>query len=210
MNAVKGAGCDGVELHAANGYLIHQFIDDGSNVRTDEYGGSIENRARFLFELVAAVSKAVGIKKTAVRLSPWTTFNGRFFLWESCSRLYASYSYNVCAGVGMKDPIPMFSYIVKRLVAEYPDLAYLHLIEPGVHGYLDGDHLTDSDVRARGLFPYPTASNTSLLSSRMISSVTYGFQRRSSHPGATIGKKALHSQRRPASSLALDASSSAT
>ena len=50
----------------------------------------------------------------------------------------------------MKDPIPTFSYIVKRLVAEYPDLAYLHLIEPGVHGYLDGDHLTDSDVRARG------------------------------------------------------------
>ena len=79
VNAVEGAGCDGVELHAANGYLIHQFIDDGSNVRTDEYGGSIENRARFLFELVAAVSKAVGIKKTAVRLSPWTSFNGWFF-----------------------------------------------------------------------------------------------------------------------------------
>ena len=55
----------------------------------------------------------------------------------------------VYAGVGMKNPIPTYSYIVKRLVEEYPDMAYLHLIEPGVHGYQDGDHLTDSDVGVR-------------------------------------------------------------
>lgn len=68
-NAIK-AGFDGVQLHAANGYLIDQFLRDGSNHRTDAYGGPIENRVRFLSEVVAALAGAVGAERTAVRLSP--------------------------------------------------------------------------------------------------------------------------------------------
>ena len=75
-NAVHRAGFDGVEVHCGNGYLLDQFIQDVSNQRTDEYGGSIENRARFALELVDSVSKAIGIKKTAIRFGAWTTMNG--------------------------------------------------------------------------------------------------------------------------------------
>jgi NADPH2 dehydrogenase len=75
-NAVHRAGFDGVEIHAANGYLLDQFLHDGSNTRTDAYGGSIENRARFPLEVVDAVVKAVGQKKTAFRVSPWGTVLG--------------------------------------------------------------------------------------------------------------------------------------
>ena len=65
------AGFDGVELHAANGYLLEQFLSPISNQRTDEYGGSIENRCRFVIELVEVVSKAIGCEKTGIRLSPF-------------------------------------------------------------------------------------------------------------------------------------------
>jgi len=68
--AVK-AGFDGVELHSANGYLLEQFLSPFSNHRTDEYGGSIENRCRFVLEVVDGVSKAIGKEKTGIRLSPF-------------------------------------------------------------------------------------------------------------------------------------------
>lgn len=66
------AGSDGVEIHAANGYLIDQFLRSGSNERTDAYGGSIENRARFLFEVVDAVTKEIGAGRVGIRISPVT------------------------------------------------------------------------------------------------------------------------------------------
>ena len=69
------AGFDGVELHAANGYLLHQFIAPNSNVRTDEYGGNIENRCKFVIEVLNAVAEAIGADKTAIRISPNGTFN---------------------------------------------------------------------------------------------------------------------------------------
>jgi len=69
------AGFDGVEIHAANGYLIDQFIRDGSNQRKDQYGGSPENRLRFLKEVTEAVTSAIGAAKVGVRLSPENTFN---------------------------------------------------------------------------------------------------------------------------------------
>lgn len=75
-NAVNKAGFDGVEIHGANGYLVDQFIQDMSNTRTDEYGGSIENRAKFALEIVDAVAKAVGADKTGIRLSPWGLYGG--------------------------------------------------------------------------------------------------------------------------------------
>jgi NADPH2 dehydrogenase len=80
VNAVHIAGFDGVEVDGAHGYLIDQFLQDMSNKRIDEYGGSIENRARFFLEVVGAVVKEVGAEKTGVRLSPWSTHNGGFSL----------------------------------------------------------------------------------------------------------------------------------
>ncbi|GBF43551.1 NADH:flavin oxidoreductase [Leptospira ellinghausenii] len=76
-NAIA-AGFDGVELHAANGYLLEQFLHPSSNQRTDEYGGSIENRIRFILEVSKAVSDAIGKEKTGIRLSPYGAFNDLF------------------------------------------------------------------------------------------------------------------------------------
>ncbi|PJZ47008.1 alkene reductase [Leptospira brenneri] len=76
-NAIQ-AGFDGVELHAANGYLLEQFLHPSSNQRTDEYGGSIENRIRYIVEVATAVSQAIGKEKTAIRLSPYGAFNDLF------------------------------------------------------------------------------------------------------------------------------------
>jgi len=69
------AGLDGVELHAANGYLLQQFLADGSNTRVDEYGGSPQNRARFVIEVATAVAEAIGADKVGIRISPGGTFN---------------------------------------------------------------------------------------------------------------------------------------
>ena len=108
-NAIE-AGFDGVEVHGANGYLIDQFFQDVSNNRTDTYGGSIENRARFGLEVTKAVVDAVGADKTGFRLSPYSTFQS----------------------MGMKDPKPQFSYIVSGL--RKLNLAYLHLVESRISG----------------------------------------------------------------------------
>lgn len=75
INAIT-AGFDGVELHGANGYLLEQFISPQSNQRTDQYGGSIENRCRFVLEVVEAVGQAIGLDKTAIRLSPYGVGGG--------------------------------------------------------------------------------------------------------------------------------------
>ncbi|KAI0203546.1 NADH:flavin oxidoreductase/NADH oxidase [Astrocystis sublimbata] len=113
-NAVA-AGFDGVELHGANGYLIDQFTQDVCNRRTDAWGGSVENRARFAIEATKAVTKAIGADKTAIRLSPFSDFQN----------------------MGMKDPYPQFEYLVKQLKAL--DLSYLHLVEPRISGNIEGD-----------------------------------------------------------------------
>ncbi|MFH7028340.1 MAG: alkene reductase [Heteroscytonema crispum UTEX LB 1556] len=103
-NALK-AGFDGVEIHAANGYLIDQFLRDSTNKRTDEYGGSIENRARFLLEVTEAVIGVWGSQRVGVRLSPSGTFND------------------------MRDsnPLETFGYAAEAL--NKFDLAYLHIFE---------------------------------------------------------------------------------
>ncbi|CAE6433809.1 unnamed protein product [Rhizoctonia solani] len=111
-NAVFKAGFDGVEIHSANGYLPDQFLQYNSNKRTDKYGGSIENRARFLLEVADSVTSAIGANKTGIRLSPWNTFQGK------CMR--------------MQDPIPTFSYVLKEFVQRYSELAYVHFVEPVV------------------------------------------------------------------------------
>ncbi|KAF8215900.1 hypothetical protein K438DRAFT_1926356 [Mycena galopus ATCC 62051] len=112
VNAVDKAGFDGVEIHGANGYLIDQFLHPGSNFRTDEYGGSIENRVRFALEVTEAVVKAVGQKKTGFRISPWGTWQDMHF----------------------DDPLPTYAHLVTELRDRYPDLAYLHVVEPRADG----------------------------------------------------------------------------
>jgi NADPH2 dehydrogenase len=75
-NAVLRAGFDGVEIHAANGYLPDQFLQINTNERTDSYGGSVENRACFVLEVTDAVVKAVGANKVGICFSPWSTSQG--------------------------------------------------------------------------------------------------------------------------------------
>lgn len=111
-NAIA-AGFDGVELHGANCYLIDQFTQDNTNQRTDEYGGSIENRSRFAVEATKAICEAIGADKVGIRLSPFSTFQG----------------------MKMDDPIPQFSDLVAKL--SELNLAYLHLVESRIAGNAD-------------------------------------------------------------------------
>jgi N-ethylmaleimide reductase len=104
------AGFEGVELHAANGYLIDQFLQDGSNKRTDEYGGSIENRSRFLLEVVQALASVLGGDRVAVRIGPGGSWNG----------------------MSDSNPQELFKYVAEHLNPFA--LAYLHIIEPRVKG----------------------------------------------------------------------------
>lgn len=107
LNAFE-AGFDGVELHGANGYLLQQFFSKNSNLRTDEYGGTVENRGRILFEIIDAIKEVADLKKVGLRLNP---------------------SLNGIMGILVDDEtIELYNYIVNRLNGY--DLAYLHLIEP--------------------------------------------------------------------------------
>lgn len=109
-NAVETAGFDGVEVHGANGYLLDQFLKRGSNERTDDYGGNIENRARLLLEVTRAVTSAIGGGRTGIRLSPVTPAND----------------------VHDADPQPLFDYVVRQLATL--NLAYIHIIEGATGG----------------------------------------------------------------------------
>jgi NADPH2 dehydrogenase len=82
-NAIR-AGFDGVEPHGAHGFLIDQFMQDVSNKRTDEYGGSIEKRARFALEVIESISNAIGGSKVGLRLSPWGRVYGKLSVYEIC------------------------------------------------------------------------------------------------------------------------------
>ena len=102
----RQAGFDAVEIHGANGFLLDQFLQDGSNRRTDAYGGKIENRARLLVEVVDGIAADIGADRTAVRLSP----------------------HGNLGGLSDSDTVPHFSTVISELGKR--GLAYLHLIEP--------------------------------------------------------------------------------
>ncbi|HEC90509.1 MAG TPA: alkene reductase [Alphaproteobacteria bacterium] len=106
----QSAGFDGVEIHAANGYLPDQFLRDGANQRTDAYGGSIENRTRFLLEITDAVTGVWGSERVGVRLSPINTFND----------------------MSDSDPGATFGFVVEKLNPY--GLAYLHVVEVDMLG----------------------------------------------------------------------------
>jgi N-ethylmaleimide reductase len=105
MNAIE-AGFDGVEIHSANGYLPDQFLHDGSNTRTDQYGGSFENRSRFVLEILESCCLAIGSERVGIRLSPSGSNQGMF-------------DSNV---------VKLYEYLIQKL--NDFNLAYLHLMEP--------------------------------------------------------------------------------
>jgi N-ethylmaleimide reductase len=115
LNAIE-AGFDGIELHAANGYLINQFIDSEANNRTDKYGGSLENRLRFLDEVIAAMVEAIGADRVGVRLAPLTTLNGTV------------------------DANPIETYIAAAALLNKHCIVYLHIAE------VDWDDAPDTPV----------------------------------------------------------------
>ena len=129
QNAIK-AGFDGVEIHSANGYLLEQFLRDGCNKRSDIYGGSIENRARFLMDVTKAVVDAIGSDKVGLRLSPVNPFND------------------------MKDSNPqaLFNYVTEQL--NQFNLAYLHVVEGGIHGGGVADPFDFDAMRKLCKLPY--------------------------------------------------------
>jgi len=106
----QAAGFDGVEIHGANGYLLEQFLQSRTNLRTDAYGGAIANRARLMLEVTEAVAKVWGADRVGIRLSPFGVANDS----------------------GEAEPMPLYSHVIGEL--NRLGLAYLHLIEPRASG----------------------------------------------------------------------------
>jgi N-ethylmaleimide reductase len=125
----KAAGFDGVEIHAANGYLLDQFLRDGSNKRTDDYGGPIENRARLVLEVADAVSAVWGPERVGIRFSPFSGFSD----------------------MTDSDPVGTFGYVIDKLNGR--GLAYLHLVEGETGGGLaDPAQLAELRRRWTGIY----------------------------------------------------------
>ncbi|MEL4178585.1 alkene reductase [Roseateles sp. PN1] len=125
-NAIA-AGFDGVEVHGANGYLIDQFLRDGANKRTDAYGGSLENRARFLFEVLDAVTAAIGADRVGLRLSPLNSYNSMID----------------------SDPVALISFLAERLNSY--KLAYLHVMRSDFFQAQKGDVMSPARAHYKGL-----------------------------------------------------------
>ncbi|MDH3703844.1 MAG: alkene reductase [Alphaproteobacteria bacterium] len=144
----KEAGFDGVEVHAANGYLLDQFLRDGSNRRTDAYGGPVDNRARLLLEVTQAVSRVWGANRVGVRLSPVNSFND------------------------MRDSNPdaTFGYVTRALGRF--GLAYLHVVEGDFAGATESQSYDRSKLRAS--FPGSYIANGGYDHARAADALAYG------------------------------------
>jgi len=136
--SARAAGFDAVEIHGANGFLLDQFLQDGSNRRTDAYGGTIENRARLLLEVVDGIASDIGRDRVGVRLSPHGNLGGL----SDC------------------DTVSHFSFVINELSKR--GLAYLHLIEPRASsvGFADNASIDSADNASlfRHLFEGPMIS----------------------------------------------------
>ena len=153
LNAME-AGFDGVELQGANSHLIEQFLEDGTNLRTDDYGGSQENRARFLLETVDAVSSAIGEDRLGVRLSPFGQYGG----------------------IHDSSPMKLFHYVIDALSRH--KIAYLHLIEArgsemGLTDELHEDALNNA-VLFRSVFSGPLISAAAYTPLSAASAIDHG------------------------------------
>jgi 2,4-dienoyl-CoA reductase-like NADH-dependent reductase (Old Yellow Enzyme family) len=117
------AGFDGCEVHGAHGYLPDQFLQKTSNCRTDKYGGSLENRSRFMLEALAEVVNAIGVEKTAIRISPFSVFQG----------------------MGKEPIFETFGYICQQIKERFHGLSYISITDPRLRGQAgSGDN--DADV----------------------------------------------------------------
>ena len=125
-NAIA-AGFDGVEVHGANGYLIDQFLRDTPNQRTDAYAGSLENRARLLFEVITAVTQAIGSERVGLRLSPVNSFN--------CMK--------------DSDPLALIAFLADKLNAF--KLAYLHVMRADFFGVQKADVMPVAREKYKGV-----------------------------------------------------------
>jgi 12-oxophytodienoic acid reductase len=128
-NAIR-AGFDGVEIHGAHGYLLEQFLKSGTNDRTDQYGGSIENRCRFPLEVVKAVVDEVGAERVGIRLSPFTEFMDSY----------------------EPDPVPLYLYLVEQL--NKFGLLYVHMVEPRIGKTMN---IIEVDESEKSLKPFRKA-----------------------------------------------------
>ncbi|KAJ5184853.1 Aldolase-type TIM barrel [Penicillium cf. griseofulvum] len=158
-NAIA-AGFDGVEIHAANGYLIDQFTQDTCNKRTDAWGGSVEGRARFATEVSRAVIEAVGADRTGIRFSPFSTFQG----------------------MRMEDPKPQFEYLATHMAKL--GLAYTHLVESSVSG---NDDIEETDQLDFFLRAYGKASPVILTGGYKAESAVRGVDVKYADYDAVIG-----------------------
>ncbi|MGD9947177.1 MAG: alkene reductase [Desulfobulbus sp.] len=153
INALD-AGFDGVEIHGANGYLLDQFLRDGCNQRSGAYGGSLENRARLLLEVLQAVCDIWGSNRVGVRLSPLSTFNS----------------------MAESDPVGLTVWLARRLNSL--KLAYVHLIRGDVLGNLSGDVLTPMRREYKGTLicnlRYSPAEAEAAIAEVQIDAVAFG------------------------------------
>lgn len=124
----RNAGFDGIEIHAANGYLLEQFMASNTNIRTDQYGGSVENRSRLLFEVIDAVSEIWPKNRIGVRLSPFSDVGD----------------------ISDENPSELYKYLIESL--SKIELAYLHLIEPEVRAGLTEELNKNAPVSVTALY----------------------------------------------------------
>jgi N-ethylmaleimide reductase len=150
----RAAGFDGIEIHGANGYLLDQFLRDGCNKRSGRYGGSIENRAHLLLDVLAAVSGVWGSDRVGLRLSPISSFNS----------------------MGDSDPVALACWLANRLNECH--LAYLHLIRGDVMGELQGEVLAPVRERYKGVLVanlrYTAAEATAAIGAGQVDAVAFG------------------------------------
>jgi N-ethylmaleimide reductase len=161
LNAIE-AGFDGVELQGANSHLIEQFLENGTNTRNDNYGGSIENRCRFLLDIVSAVSATIGADRLGVRLSPFGQYGG----------------------IHDTNPKELFSFVINRL--NECQVAYLHLIEARGSEIGLSDNLHEGAVNNAVLFrstfkgpllsagAYTPASATAVIEQKHADAIVFG------------------------------------
>lgn len=159
QNALQ-AGFDGVELHGANGYLIDEFLQNSSNQREDHYGGDAQNRARFLDELLGAVTNAVGSRRVGLRISPSSTFQS----------------------MSDSDPHALWGHVVT--VIDSHALSYLHVVEPGITGSVNhqsnADDIGSAWIRERYAGPliaagrYDADSAEAAVASGQLDAVAFG------------------------------------
>ena len=150
----KAAGFDGVEIHGANGYLLDEFLRDGSNTRSGPYGGPIENRARLLLEVLDAVTEVWGGERVGLRLSPLNSFND----------------------MADSDPVGLITWLATRL-NDYK-LAYLHLMRGDFFGLQKGDVLTPARQHYKGVLianmGYTPAEAANAIESGQLDAVAFG------------------------------------